>query len=465
MVNANNKATYTDQVILKIDGQNAPKDLMEDILQIYVEESLHRPAMFTLVIQNPYFSGKVQHPNSPEDEPERPWAHENLFAIGKSIEIAFKASTTASVEFEEEVKGSVFKGEITSLETHFTSGSQAPMIIGGYDISHRLHRGRHNRSFQNYTDTDIVKEIAQEVGITVGTIDESGTPHDYVFQENQTNMEFLRERAARNGFELFVHNGELNFCKPKVDETLELQWLTNLSSITWKNRRMLILTPHLNRRTPIPAATAIPLIAPMAGTSPCWNLAMIKTTVSKPSRKTAKKIKLKMPQPAPVPCWMAEVILPSISALSDRACWVIQISIQLSKAIATIPKTASSNGSITGEYSGYVVLKAWMPQLNRTPTNALAIIPAITPAYTDELSCSALAFFRQASTIPTTRAASTPSRRVITKVGKAALKSIFCSLSVVSCAFFACYLCQLPSFSTMHRGKSRESTDDWTNNE
>ncbi len=230
MVNANNKATYTDQVILKIDGQNAPKDLMEDILQIYVEESLHRPAMFTLVIQNPYFSGKVQHPNSPEDEPERPWAHENLFAIGKSIEIAFKASTTASVEFEEEVKGSVFKGEITSLETHFTSGSQAPMIIGGYDISHRLHRGRHNRSFQNYTDTDIVKEIAQEVGITVGTIDESGTPHDYVFQENQTNMEFLRERAARNGFELFVNNGELNFCKPKVDETLELQWLTNLSS-------------------------------------------------------------------------------------------------------------------------------------------------------------------------------------------------------------------------------------------
>lgn len=221
---------YSPIPFLKIEGKDAPAKLMEDILQIDVEESLHRPAMFTLVIQNAYFPGRTIHPDIPEQEQEQPWLHEDLFAIGKSIEIGFQSSTTASEEFEKAEEGCVLKGEITSLETHFTAGSQAPMIIRGYDISHRLHRGRHNRSFQNYTDTDIVKEIVQEVGIAGGTIDESGTPHDYVFQENQTNMEFLRERAARNGFELFVHNGKLNFRKPKVDETLELQWLRNLSS-------------------------------------------------------------------------------------------------------------------------------------------------------------------------------------------------------------------------------------------
>jgi phage protein D len=51
-----------------------------------------------------------------------------------------------------------------------------------------------------------------------------------VFQENQTNLEFLRERAARNGFELFVQNGKLNFRKPKNNQALELTWLKQLTS-------------------------------------------------------------------------------------------------------------------------------------------------------------------------------------------------------------------------------------------
>jgi hypothetical protein len=40
---------------LEIDGKQAPPNLMEDILQVLVEESLHLPGMFTLVIQNDYF--------------------------------------------------------------------------------------------------------------------------------------------------------------------------------------------------------------------------------------------------------------------------------------------------------------------------------------------------------------------------------------------------------------------------
>jgi hypothetical protein len=80
------------------------------------------------------------------------------------------------------------------------------------------------------SDTDILKKVIGEVGISSGTIDSSGSPHDYVFQENQTNMEFLRERATRNGFELFVQDGKLNFRKPKAGSTLELKWLRDIHS-------------------------------------------------------------------------------------------------------------------------------------------------------------------------------------------------------------------------------------------
>lgn len=221
---------YVAEPTLKIDGIPAPIELMNDILQISVEESLHLPGMFTLVIQNAYFPGSDR---------EQSWKHKDLFKIGKSIKIGFASSTTEDPEFKIETKGDILEGEITAIEAHFTSGSQAPMIIRGYDVSHRLHRGRFNRSFQNMIDSDIVKKIAGEVGIPIGTIDNSGGPHGYgdingsngyVFQENQTNMEFLRERAARNGFELFIQDGKLNFRKPKVDQSLQLQWLKDLHS-------------------------------------------------------------------------------------------------------------------------------------------------------------------------------------------------------------------------------------------
>ncbi len=205
---------------LKVDGQPAPKTLMEDILQIVVEESLHLPGMFTLVIQNAYFSGRN----------EEPWRYKDLLQIGKTVKIGFSSSTTDSKDFDEKNEGSLIEGEITAIETHFSEKSQAPVIVRGYDTMHRLHRGQYNRSFQNVTDSDVVKKIAEEAGIPIETLDKSGEPHDYLFQENQTNMAFLRERASRIGFELFNQDGKLHFRKPKPGDELALKWLKNLSS-------------------------------------------------------------------------------------------------------------------------------------------------------------------------------------------------------------------------------------------
>ncbi|XWK89411.1 MAG: VgrG-related protein [Phormidium sp.] len=216
---------YRALPILQIDGKPASSDLMNDILQIIVEESLHIPGMFTLVIQNDYFPGQ-----SPlKDEP---WRYKDLLQIGKTVKIGFISSTTESPDYDESNQDYTIEGEITAIEAFFNEHSQAPMIIRGYDISHRLYRGRHNRSFQNITDSNIVKKIVTEVKIPIGTIDPSGVDHDYIFQQNQTNMEFLRQRAARIGFELFIQDGKLNFRKPKAEpqKKLTLRWLTDMHS-------------------------------------------------------------------------------------------------------------------------------------------------------------------------------------------------------------------------------------------
>lgn len=212
-------SSYRPDFSLKIDGTAASDPLIQDILQISVEESLHLPCMCTLIIRNTERSGR---------EDDTFWQHEKLFTVGKSLEVGFTSSTTADSEFDKAVTGTLFKGEITALETQLTGGSQAPIIIRAYDVSHRLHRGRTMRTFQNMTDSDIVKKIIGELGISAGTVSTTSPTHDYVCQENQTNMEFLRMRAARNGYLLYVQDEKLHFQAPTSSATVELTWRKNL---------------------------------------------------------------------------------------------------------------------------------------------------------------------------------------------------------------------------------------------
>jgi phage protein D len=212
--------TYKSELKLTIDGSPASADLLRDILQVSAEESLHQPSMFTLIINNPYFPGNA----------DKPWTHMSEFAIGKAIKIGFTSSTTEDPAFTDAMTEYVMDGEITAIETDFNADAQAPITIRGYDKSHRLHRGRYNRSFLDVKDSDLVTKLSGEAGVTTGTVTATTITHEYAFQENQTNMEFLQERAARNGFELYMQDGKLNFRKPTKDDELTLKWLEDIYS-------------------------------------------------------------------------------------------------------------------------------------------------------------------------------------------------------------------------------------------
>ncbi|MHC5599380.1 MAG: VgrG-related protein [Nostoc sp.] len=219
------QSLYLSEPQIEIEGLGDSSELMKDLLQITIEESLHLPAMFTLVVHNSYL------PTSERSE-NKPWRYDQLFKIGKKVKLGFSGSTTQDPNFKKDVENFLMQGEITALEVHFNEKSEADIIVRGYDISHRLHRGRYNRSFLNETDSDIVKKVVKEVGIKIGNVESTSEVHKYVFQENQTNMEFLRERAARIGFELFLTEDKINFCNPKAQGDLPLKWLIDISKFS-----------------------------------------------------------------------------------------------------------------------------------------------------------------------------------------------------------------------------------------
>jgi phage protein D len=201
------KAELISHMSIKIGGKDAPAAMMHDLNEIEVDTSLHLPDMFTIELN--------------DDSLE--WIDSSLLDIGNSVEISAKAAG------ESAATGILTKGEITAIEPEFTENGGTSVIIRGYDKSHRLHRGKKTRTFKEMSDSEIVNKIAQECGLTA-KVEKTKASYEHIFQDYQTDMEFIQDIAQRVGYFAYVADGTLHFCsKPdNGDGTVSLEWGQNL---------------------------------------------------------------------------------------------------------------------------------------------------------------------------------------------------------------------------------------------
>ena len=200
------QGNFLSQFYVKIGGVDASEEVMNDLLEATVEDSVHLPDMFTIRLHDPRLY----------------WVDSQTFAEGKEVEISAAPKEGGSAS-------KLITGEITAIEPDFGLDGTPTLTVRGYDRSHRLHRGCHTRSFLQMTDSDIATRIAQEEGLRA-RVDSTREVHDYVFQNNQTNMKFLHDRAAGIGYELFIQERTLHFCRPIEGEGPVLEWGANLRS-------------------------------------------------------------------------------------------------------------------------------------------------------------------------------------------------------------------------------------------
>jgi phage protein D len=174
-----------------VNGTALPVMAAAHVVEVSVEADTELPDMFSLVIVA-----------SDELEDEFEWVDDaDLFAVGNAVEV--------KLGYAEQLT-SLFKGEVTGLEPSFTSDRLPTLVVRGYDRRHRLTRGRQTRSFLKKKDSDIAAQIAREAGLTAQVVD-SKVIHDYVLQANQTDYEFLLERASRINYEVVVRDKTLSF--------------------------------------------------------------------------------------------------------------------------------------------------------------------------------------------------------------------------------------------------------------
>jgi uncharacterized protein involved in type VI secretion and phage assembly len=194
-------ALYT----ITVDGVEIPREQRDRLKEIKVVNNLRLPDVCTISVTYPKLEGIDSHP----------------FAIGGKLEVRLGAK-------EEQATETLFKGDIVTLEPSFGSGGVA-LLVRAFDRAHLLHRSRAVRTFQNQTASDIVGSVCKEHGLTFQG-DASGSPYEFMMQDNVTDWDFIWQLAERAGFEFVVEDSMAKFRKPGSGETVELEWPKTLIS-------------------------------------------------------------------------------------------------------------------------------------------------------------------------------------------------------------------------------------------
>ncbi len=180
MAEQNTNAAVSFKV--KVKGEEVNEDFLVSFI---VEQDLGQPDMCSVTIRNETneYSGK--------------------YKLGDPVEVTVGEGTA------------VFKGELNGLEPVYKANGENVIVVRAFNRLHRLSRSRVSKTYVEQSDKDIVGAVAGEHGLSPKCGSAAGEiTHEHIYQHNQTDLEFLRVRAARLGYEVWVEDKDLYFDAP-----------------------------------------------------------------------------------------------------------------------------------------------------------------------------------------------------------------------------------------------------------
>jgi phage protein D len=184
---------------IKIESEE-PSDVYPDLLSLEVELDDELAGMFRMQIALPL-------------QPDGTWKYldDERFAVWK------RATVTSGFESATE---EIIDGYITHLKPHFDPDpSQCTLEIWGMDGSVLMDREEKLKDWPNKKDSDIASEIYSLYGLTP-VVEDTVVVHDEAVStiiQRETDIQFLKRLALRNGCECYVEGEKGYFQKPKVD--------------------------------------------------------------------------------------------------------------------------------------------------------------------------------------------------------------------------------------------------------
>jgi phage protein D len=183
---------YANRAVIEIDGATLDAELEAYLEEVVVDDHVQLPQMFTLTLLDP--------------------ARDILDRTGLRVGATVQVSAIAQADHPQTA---LVKGDVVSIDCDYSPGG-AEVIVRGYASSHKLHRGRKTRTFVNVTDSEIVKRVAQESSIELGNLEPTSEVYEHVAQPNISDWEFIKGRAARIGYDVWLEEGKLCFGQPRL---------------------------------------------------------------------------------------------------------------------------------------------------------------------------------------------------------------------------------------------------------
>ncbi len=177
--------------VITIDGSPLAADIEQLLVEAYVDDNRNLPDMFVLRFR----------------DANRLVLSKASVKIGSRIKIAVTSTDTHRPE-------PLISGEVTALEADFDATGTFT-LIRGYDLSHRLFRGRHAETWTQVTASDVAVKVARRAGLSIGTVEATSTVFDNVSQGGVSDWHFLSGLAREIGYEVAVRDDKFEFRTPR----------------------------------------------------------------------------------------------------------------------------------------------------------------------------------------------------------------------------------------------------------
>ena len=175
---------------ITIDGTPLPVDLEQLLIEAYVDHSRNLPDMFVLRFR----------------DANRVVLAKTGAKIGSRVKIGVLGTDAQGPQ-------PLISAEVTALEADFdTTGTFT--LIRGYDLSHRLFRGRYAETYTQVTASDVAVKVARRAGLSIGTVQSTTTVFDHVSQGGVSDWAFLSGLAREIGYEVAVADDKFQFGPP-----------------------------------------------------------------------------------------------------------------------------------------------------------------------------------------------------------------------------------------------------------
>jgi len=175
-----------EQVYVIVEGKQLELAASE-LIDVKIDQALDLPDMAEVIVVK-----------------AREWVADGTFSSGKEIKLDLE---------QNKKRLNIFMGSIATVEPVFKPNGETQLKIRCFDQSHLMTRGRGSKVYAQVKDSDVASTIARKYGW--GTdIMPTELVYDQLSQHNLTDLEFLRQRASRIGYQVGVNDKKLYF-KPK----------------------------------------------------------------------------------------------------------------------------------------------------------------------------------------------------------------------------------------------------------